>query len=102
MVGKIRRAMPLWSVTGGAEGRCQNALMHPHGIVSCVASCCGVVSLLLTPAFGLAQSQTKQDHRIRLNQIQVIGTHNSYNTGFAPSEAKFFSAQYAKAYHGLE
>jgi Phosphoinositide phospholipase C, Ca2+-dependent len=50
----------------------------------------------------MAQSQTEQDRRIRLNQIQVIGTHNSYNTGFAPSEAKFFSAQYAKACHGLE
>jgi hypothetical protein len=51
---------------------------------------------------GLAQSQTKQDKLIRLNQIQVIGTHNSYNTGFAPSEEKFFSAQYPKAFHGLE
>jgi hypothetical protein len=51
---------------------------------------------------GLAQSQAKQDKLVHLNQIQVIGTHNSYNTGFAPSEAKFFSAQYPKAYHGLE
>src|SRR5260370_3016066 len=51
---------------------------------------------------GLAQSQVKQDKLIRLNQIQVIGTHNSYNTGFAPSEEKFFSAQYPKAFHGLE
>src|SRR5260370_42247930 len=109
MVGKIRSAivagaMPLGTATGGAEGRVQDALMQRilNGIVLCVALYCGVVSLILAPAIGLAQSQTKQDHRIRLNQIQVIGTHNSYNTGFAPSEAKIFSARYAHAYHGLE
>jgi hypothetical protein len=108
MVGKIwsaivARAMPICSVTGVAEGRFRNASMQLalSGIVFCVASYC-VVSFILAPSCGMAQSQTEQDHRIRLNQIQVIGTHNSYNTGFAPSEAKFFSAQYAKAYHGLE
>ncbi|WP_255462554.1 phosphatidylinositol-specific phospholipase C1-like protein [Granulicella sp. WH15] len=58
--------------------------------------------LALAPLAGFAQSQAKQDKLVHLNQIQVIGTHNSYNTGFAPSEAKFFSAQYPKAYHGLE
>ena len=58
--------------------------------------------LVLASSRGLAQSQVKQDKLVRLNQIQVIGTHNSYNTGFAPSEEKFFSAQYPKAFHGLE
>jgi hypothetical protein len=58
--------------------------------------------LVLASSPGLAQSQVRQDKLIRLNQIQVIGTHNSYNTGFAPSEEKFFSAQYPKAFHGLE
>ena len=63
--------------------------------------------LLAASSLGIAQSQTlqsqlAQDKLLHLNQIQVIGTHNSYNTGFAPSEAKYFSATYPKAYHGLE
>lgn len=56
----------------------------------------------LTSSLGLAQSQAAQDKLLHLNQIQVIGTHNSYNTGFAESEAKYFSLHYLKAYHGLE
>jgi hypothetical protein len=57
---------------------------------------------LLLPFCGLAQSRAKQDKLVHLNQIQIIGTHNSYNTGFAPSEATFFSAQYPKAFSGVE
>lgn len=57
---------------------------------------------IFTSPFVIAQNQATQDKLVHLNQIQVIGTHNSYNTGFAPSEAKYFSARYPKAYHGLE
>ncbi|MEO6802506.1 MAG: phosphatidylinositol-specific phospholipase C1-like protein [Granulicella sp.] len=39
---------------------------------------------------------------IHLNQIQVIGTHNSYNMGFAPSEAAFLKARDTKSYASLE
>lgn len=60
-------------------------------------ACVGLVS-----SVGIAQSQAAQDGLVRLNQIQVIGTHNSYNTGFAESEAKYFALHYPKAYHGLE
>jgi hypothetical protein len=56
----------------------------------------------LGSALGLGQSQGAQDRTLHLNQIQVIGTHNSYNTGFQPSEAKYFEAEYPKAYRGLE
>lgn len=61
-----------------------------------------VALFLAASVSGLSQSDADQDRLVHLNQIQVIGTHNSYNTGFAPSEAKFFSAQYPKDYHGLE
>jgi len=61
-----------------------------------------VVSVSAVSITGFAQSQGAQDKVVRLNQIQVIGTHNSYNMGFAPSEAKYFAEHYAKAYHGLE
>ena len=58
------------------------------------------VALLSLPL--LAQKQSAQDMTVHLNQIQVIGTHNSYNMGFAPSEGKYFEEHYAKAYHGVE
>ncbi|RXH56398.1 phosphatidylinositol-specific phospholipase C1-like protein [Granulicella sibirica] len=63
------------------------------------------LALALLPAassVAIAQSSSAQDKIVHLNEIQVVGTHNSYNTGFAPSEAKYFSSHYAKAYRGLE
>ena len=64
-----------------------------------------VLLCVLVSSINLVAQNAKaaaQDRLLRLNQIQVIGTHNSYNLGFAPSEAKYFSEHYAKAYHGLE
>lgn len=43
-----------------------------------------------------------QDKAVRLNQIQVIGSHNSYHAGFAPSERKFLEMKNPKALHGLD
>jgi len=60
------------------------------------------VFFALLSLIAAAQGQDAQDRVVHLNQIQVIGTHNSYNMGFAPSEAKYFQEHYAKAYHGLE
>ncbi|WP_158788165.1 phosphatidylinositol-specific phospholipase C1-like protein [Granulicella sp. L46] len=44
------------------------------------------------------------DPALKLNQIQVIGTHNSYHVGIAPNEVKLWQAdpQYAEAYKGLD
>jgi hypothetical protein len=54
-------------------------------------------------AFSLAYCQsTSETTEIKLNQIQVIGTHNSYHAGIAPNEAKLWQAQYADAYKGLD
>ncbi|HEY8997118.1 MAG TPA: phosphatidylinositol-specific phospholipase C1-like protein [Edaphobacter sp.] len=61
-----------------------------------------LLSLALVPAALHAQTSASQDEAVHLNQIQVIGTHNSYNMGFAPSEAKYFEQHYPKAYHGVE
>lgn len=49
-----------------------------------------------------AQTTTQQDKVVRLNQIQVIGSHNSYNLGFAPSEEKFARMKFPKEYLSLE
>lgn len=53
-------------------------------------------------ALLVSLSCSAQDATTRLNQIQVIGTHNSYNNGFAPSEAKWLQAQNPDAYSKLE
>ncbi|HEV2575569.1 MAG TPA: phosphatidylinositol-specific phospholipase C1-like protein [Acidobacteriaceae bacterium] len=52
--------------------------------------------------FAAAQTTAAQDKLVHLNQIQVIGSHNSYNLGFAPSEEKYARRQNPKAYEGLE
>jgi hypothetical protein len=42
------------------------------------------------------------DSVLKLNQIQVIGTHNSYHAGIAPNESKIWQGKYADAYKGLD
>jgi hypothetical protein len=49
-----------------------------------------------------AQTMSDQDARVHLNQIQVIGSHNSYNLGFAPSEEKFARSHNPREYESLE
>jgi predicted alpha-1,2-mannosidase len=39
---------------------------------------------------------------VQLNQIQVIGTHNSYHAGIAPSETKLLQTKAPKAFDGLD
>lgn len=58
--------------------------------------------LLGMAAAVCAQSAAQQDKLVRLNQIQVIGTHNSYNLGFAPSEAEYLKKHNPDAYRALE
>jgi len=60
-------------------------------------------SLLFAATFTAAYAQTN-DETLKLNQIQVIGTHNSYHVGIAPNEVKLWQsdAQYAEAYKGLD
>jgi len=47
-------------------------------------------------------SQKAQDKVLRINQLQVIGTHNSYNMGFAPSEDIYMNKHYASTARGVE
>ena len=57
---------------------------------------------IVCAALSSAHAQSPQDTQVHLNQIQVIGTHNSYNGGFAPSEAKWMQAHNPDAYAKLE
>src|ERR1700722_7809573 len=63
----------------------------------------------ILPAIAIAASlsSTSQaqssDTAVKLNQIQVIGTHNSYHSGIAPNEVKLWQqGKYADAYKGLD
>jgi hypothetical protein len=47
-------------------------------------------------------TQAAQDKIVRLNQIQVIGSHNSYHSGFAPSERKYMEMKNPRALRALD
>ncbi len=59
---------------------------------------------ITTLPFSIALTTWAQsaDSTLRLNQIQVIGTHNSYHAGISPNEARVWQAKYADAYKGLD
>jgi hypothetical protein len=62
----------------------------------------GVVVLAAT---GMAMGQAtmvEQDKRVHVNEIQVIGSHNSYHAGFAPSERRWMEAHSPKALRSLD
>src|ERR1700723_3985487 len=58
-----------------------------------------LLSIALQP-FAIAQSSANDI--VRMNQIQVIGTHNSYHAGIAPSETKLMQAKSPDRYAQLE
>jgi hypothetical protein len=63
-------------------------------------SACSSAAFLLSST-GILYGQTSSD-ALKLNQIQVIGTHNSYHAGIAPSESKLWQVKYSNAYKGLD
>jgi len=61
-------------------------------------------TLIASTYAGLAQQTTQaaQDKVVHINQIQVIGSHNSYHSGFAPSERKYLEMKNPKALRSLD
>jgi hypothetical protein len=61
-------------------------------------------TLLAIGQMAMAQqnSQAAQDKIVHLNQIQVIGSHNSYHAGFAASERKYMEMKNPKAFRSLD
>jgi hypothetical protein len=49
-----------------------------------------------------AAAPASEDALLKINQIQVIGTHNSYHAGLAPSEAKLIRDTNPALYQALE
>jgi hypothetical protein len=56
------------------------------------------LGLVLSPL----PSRSQQADQLRINQIQVIGTHNSYHAGFAPSAAKLWQEKNPRAFDALD
>ena len=67
---------------------------------NCSPSWCAMALCAAAPAFA-AQSAPSRE-AVKLNEIQVIGTHNSYHAGIAPSEAKLFLERNPQVYASLD
>ena len=61
-----------------------------------------LVSLALGLVIGVLSASAQKGDQLRLNQIQVIGTHNSYHAGFAPSAAKLWEEKNPRAFNSLD
>jgi hypothetical protein len=64
-----------------------------------------IAGAALLTAAGVAigqQTQAAQDKIVRINQLQVIGSHNSYHTGFAPSARKYMESKNSRALYALD
>jgi len=64
--------------------------------------CFSIGSFLLICGFSVQAQEPAADAPLKLDQIQVIGTHNSYHAGIAANESKLWQAKYAEAYKGLD
>jgi hypothetical protein len=61
-----------------------------------------LLAIAIAASLSSASQAQSSDTAVKLNQIQVIGTHNSYHAGIAPNESKIWQAKYADAYKGLD
>ena len=61
-----------------------------------------ILSFLIGLALGALPAICQKNGQLRLNQIQVIGTHNSYHAGFAPSAAQLWQTKNPSAFEGLD
>ena len=59
---------------------------------------------LLIPVslLGALPACAQQNDQLRINEIQVIGTHNSYHAGFAPSAEELWKARNPALFNGLD
>jgi Phosphoinositide phospholipase C, Ca2+-dependent len=75
-------------------------LIKGHRLLSIQCRILSVVALTVALSSSLHAQAT--DNALKLNQIQVIGTHNSYHAGIAANESKIWQGKYADAYKGLD
>lgn len=56
----------------------------------------------LLGAMSALPACAQKNEQIKINQIQVIGTHNSYHAGFAPSAEKLWQEKNPQSFNGLD
>jgi hypothetical protein len=62
-----------------------------------------VLGVALSASGATVECQTMDhDVALKLNQIQVIGTHNSYHAGISPSEARLWQIKNPQAFMSLD
>ena len=62
-----------------------------------------LATALLVAAFAAAQSHaSSSDAQVRINQIQVIGSHNSYHAGLLPGVRAFLAKEKPDSLRGLD
>lgn len=64
--------------------------------------CSIVVSAAFAAALSTLAAAQSGAGSLKINQIQVIGTHNSYHAGFAPSQGKLIEQANEKGYESLD
>jgi hypothetical protein len=62
-------------------------------------SLCAVALCAAAPALA---AESASSDAVKMNEIQVIGTHNSYHAGLPPSEAKLFLDRNPQVFQALE
>jgi hypothetical protein len=53
-------------------------------------------------ALNALPTSAQRENQMHINEIQVIGTHNSYHAGLAPSAAKLWQGKNPQAFNGLD
>ncbi len=61
-----------------------------------------LLPLALGCTLSVLPAVAQQSEQLRINQLQVIGTHNSYHAGFAPSAAKLWQEKSPATFSGLD
>src|SRR6202790_5500986 len=75
-------------------------MLSSRSLSFCTMALCVAAPVFAAPAFA-AQSAPVRD-AVKLNEIQVIGTHNSYHAGLPASEAKLFLDRNPQVFQALE
>ena len=79
------------------------ALKYPLLYIRFQANSKDIMRILSLIVLGFVATTSAQDSSdLRINQIQVIGTHNSYHAGFSPSEALLWQAKNPKLFRALD
>src|ERR1700733_6494147 len=61
---------------------------------------CVFLGMVAAPLIAAPRSSANDS--VKLNEIQLIGTHNSYHAGLSPGESKLLLAQNPTLYQALE